>query len=106
MSKDKRKSVKEFNAELELLADCVKKLEEKDASEVPDKVQEKLNSIEEILRSYDKKIGDKQTNKQEFIRIDLEIANYKLRLKKETHHGCLSPECLPATARGTEIFQP
>ena len=58
MSKDKRKSVKELNAELELLAERVKKLEEKDASEVPDKVHEKLNGIEEIVKSYDKKIGD------------------------------------------------
>ena len=58
MSKDKKKSVKELNAEFELLAERVKKLEEKDASEDPDKVQEKLNGIEEILKSYDKKIGD------------------------------------------------
>eukprot|EP00090_Calanus_glacialis_P006238 TRINITY_DN14884_c0_g1_i2.p1 TRINITY_DN14884_c0_g1~~TRINITY_DN14884_c0_g1_i2.p1 ORF type:complete len:358 (-),score=62.40 TRINITY_DN14884_c0_g1_i2:39-1112(-) len=58
MSKDKKKSVKELNAELELLAERVKKLEEKDASEDPGKVQEKLNGIEEILKSYDKKIGD------------------------------------------------
>ena len=46
----------ELNAEFELLAERVKKLEEKDASEAPDKV--KLNGIEEILKSYDKKIGD------------------------------------------------
>ena len=39
MLKDKRKSVKELNPELELLAERVKKLEEKDASEVPDKVE-------------------------------------------------------------------
>ena len=58
MSKDKKKSVKELNAEFELLAERVKKLEEKDAGEDPDKVQEKLNGIEEILKSYDKKIGD------------------------------------------------
>ena len=58
MSKDKKKSVKELNAEFELLAERVKKLEEKDASEDPDKVQEKLNGIEEILKRYDKKIGD------------------------------------------------
>ena len=58
MSKEKRKSVKALNAEFELLAERVKKLEEKDASEVPDKVQEKLNGVEEILKSYDKKIGD------------------------------------------------
>ena len=58
MSKNKKKSVKELNAELELLAERVKKLEEKDASEDPVKVQEKLNGIEEILKSYDKKIGD------------------------------------------------
>jgi hypothetical protein len=58
MSKDKEKSVKELNAEFELLAERVKKLEEKDASEDPGKVQEKLNGIEEILKSYDKKIGD------------------------------------------------
>jgi len=58
MSKDKKKSVKELNAEFELLAERVKKLEEKDASEDPGKVQEKLNGIEEILKSYDKKIGD------------------------------------------------
>jgi uncharacterized protein YlxW (UPF0749 family) len=57
MSKDKRKSVKELNAELGLLAERVKTLEEK-ASEVPDKVQEKLNGIEDIVKSYDKKIGD------------------------------------------------
>ena len=50
--------MKELNAELELLAERVKKLEEKDASEVPDKVHEKLNGIEEIVKSYDKKIGD------------------------------------------------
>ena len=58
MSKDKKKTVKELNAEFELLAERVKKLEEKDASKDPDKVQEKLNGIEEILKSYDKKIGD------------------------------------------------
>jgi len=29
-----------------------------DAREVPDKVQEKLNGIEEIVKSYDKKIDD------------------------------------------------
>ena len=58
MSKDKKKSVKELNAEFKLLAEHVKKLEEKDASEDPDKVQEKPNCIEEILKSYDKKIGD------------------------------------------------
>ena len=51
--------MKELNAELELLAERVKKLEEKDASdvrddarEVPDKVQEKLNGIEDIVKSY------------------------------------------------------
>ena len=55
----------ELNAELELLAERVKKLEEKDASDVrddargvPDKVQEKLDGIEEIVKSYDKKIDD------------------------------------------------
>jgi hypothetical protein len=58
MLKDKKKTVKELNAELELLAERVKKLEVKDASKDPDKVQEKLNGIEEILKSYDKKIGD------------------------------------------------
>ena len=58
MLKDKKKTVKELNAEFELLAERVKKLEEKDASKDPDKVQEKLNGIEEILKSYDKKIGD------------------------------------------------
>ena len=65
MSKVKRKSVNELNAELELLAERVKKLEEKDASDarddargVPDKVQEKLDGIEEIVKSYDKKIDD------------------------------------------------
>ena len=58
MSKAKKKSVKELNAEFELLAERVKKLEEKDSGEDPDKVQEKLNGIEEILKSYDKKIGD------------------------------------------------
>ena len=58
MSKDKKKTVKELNAEFELLAERVKKLEEKDSSEDPDKVQEKLNGIEDILKSYDKKIGD------------------------------------------------
>ena len=56
MSKDKKKSVKELNAEFELLAERVKKLEEKDASEDPGNVQEKL--IEKILKSYDKKLGD------------------------------------------------
>ena len=50
--------MKELNAEFELLAERVKKLEEKDASGDPGKVQEKLNGIEEILKSYDKKIGD------------------------------------------------
>ncbi len=65
MSKDKRISLKGLDAELELLAERVKKLEEKDASdvrddasEVPDKVQEKLNGMEDIVKSYDKKIGD------------------------------------------------
>ena len=29
-----------------------------DAREVPDKVQEKLNGIEDIVKSYDKKIGN------------------------------------------------
>ena len=50
--------MKELNAELELLAERVKTLEEKDASDVPDKVQEKLNGIEDIIKSYDKKISD------------------------------------------------
>ena len=58
MFKDKKKLVKELNAEFELLAERVKKLEEKDAGQDPDKVLEKLNGIEEILKSYDKKIGD------------------------------------------------
>jgi hypothetical protein len=58
MSKNKKISVKELNAEFELLAERLKKLEEKDASEDSGKVQEKLNGIEEILKSYDKKIGD------------------------------------------------
>ena len=55
---NKNKTVKELNVEFELLAERVKKLEEKDASEDSGKVQEKLNGIEEILKSYDKKIGD------------------------------------------------
>ena len=61
----KRITLKGLDAELELLEERVKKLEEKDASdvrddarEVPDKVQEKLNGIEDIVKSYDKKIGD------------------------------------------------
>ena len=67
MSRDihKRISLKGLDAELELLAERVKKLEEKDASDVrddasdvPDKVQEKLKGIEDIMKSYDKKIGD------------------------------------------------
>jgi len=67
MPKDihKRITLKGIDAELELLEERVKKLEEKDASdvrddarEVPDKVQEKLNGIEDIVKSYDKKIGD------------------------------------------------
>ena len=98
MSKDKKKSVKELNAEFELLAERVKKLEEKDASEDPGKVQEKLNGIEEILKSYDKKIGDldrellqaRQDNNTEkgkdSKRIDGEVCNKtlkdKLNLKK------------------------
>jgi hypothetical protein len=55
---NKNKTVKELNAEFELLAERVKKLEEKDTSEESGKVQEKLNGIEKILKSYDKKIGD------------------------------------------------
>ncbi len=54
MPNDKRKSVTELNAELELLAEHVKS----DANDAPDKVQEKLNGIEEIVKSYDKKIDD------------------------------------------------
>ena len=61
----KRITLKGLDAELELLEERVKKLEEKDASdvrddarEVPVKVQEKLNGIEDIVKSYDKKIGD------------------------------------------------
>ena len=55
MSKDihKRITIRGLDAELELLAERVKKLEEKDASdvwddarEVPDRVQEKLNGID------------------------------------------------------------
>ena len=54
--KDKKKSVKELNAEFELLVKRVKKLEEKDASEVPDKVQEKISGIEEILKVMTRKL--------------------------------------------------
>ena len=53
----------ELNAEFELLAERVKKLEEKDASdvwydasEVPDKVQEKLNGIEDIVKVMTRKL--------------------------------------------------
>ena len=46
------KTVKELNVEFELLAERVKKLEEKNASEDSGKVQEKLNGIEEILEKF------------------------------------------------------
>ena len=82
MSKDKRKSVKELNAELELLTERVKKLEEKDASdvrddarEVPDKVQENmpkdihkrctfkgLNAELELLAERVKKLEEKDAS--------------------------------------------
>ena len=58
MAKIKKKSVKELNAEFELLEERVMKLEVKIASEDQGKVHEKLNGIEEALKSYDKKIGD------------------------------------------------
>ena len=93
MSNNKKKTVKELNAEFELLAERVKKLEEKDASEDPGKVQEKLNGIEEILKSYDKKIGDldrellqaRQDNNiekgKDSKRIDGEVCNKTLKDK-------------------------
>ena len=43
---NKNKTVKELNVDFELLAERVKKLEEKDASEDLGKVQKKLNGIE------------------------------------------------------------
>ena len=64
MAKVKKKSVKELNAEFELLEERVMKLEVIIASQVltasvdPGKVQEKLNGIEEALKGYDKKIGE------------------------------------------------
>jgi hypothetical protein len=61
---NKNKTVKELNAEFELLAERVKKLKEKDASEDSGKVQEKLNGIEEILKSYVKKLGDLNIEKE------------------------------------------
>ena len=93
MSKDihKRITLKGIDAELELLKERVKKLEEKDASdvrddarEVPDKVQEKLNGIEEIVKSYDKKIDD------------LERELFRSGLHKEASGNSSNGKC-PAT---------
>ena len=71
MAKVKKKSVKELNAEFELLEERVMKLEVIIASQVltasvdPGKVQEKLNGIEEALKSYDKKLEEKTASEDQ-----------------------------------------
>ena len=60
----KKKTVKELNLEVEMLTERVRKLEEKDATEKESDSSVKLNGIEEMLKTYDKKIDalDKALN--------------------------------------------